>query len=123
MSASGLTLWGVGLGVLSLWLAGSTLVMRKAEIASSTGRGTLSKAFQLKLQSPLELLGRLGLMYAKPSAASGCAISDNCNFVKKSCTHRVPPPPPAAVRLELGAAGLTVSRGSQGLAQAATAGI
>lgn len=30
MSASGLTLWGVGLGVLSLWLAGSTLVMRKA---------------------------------------------------------------------------------------------
>lgn len=38
MSASGLTLWGVGLGVLSLWLAGSTLVMRKAEIAVGSAR-------------------------------------------------------------------------------------
>lgn len=115
MSASGLTLWGVGLGVLSLWLAGSTLVMRKAEIASSTGRGTLSKAFQLKLQSPLELLGRLGLMYAKPSAASGCAISDNCNFVKKSCTHRVPPPSSRSSETRTGGSGTHRLKGEPGV--------
>lgn len=59
-------------------------------------------------------------MYAKPSAASGCAISDYCNVAKKSLLTECPPPP-AGVRLELGALGLTVSRGSPGLAQAATA--
>ena len=80
--------WALGYG-LSGWLGLPLLCMRQRLLSPAPlrGCGTLSKAPQLKLQSPRLELGRLGLMYAKPSAASGCAISDCCNVAKKSRTH------------------------------------